>query len=235
MIDHKQGFTLYEDIDTQRYYFSGVSGNDNSFLAAVKAANEKAQYEIQSVENEESERYLAMYGEDIALYKHLSAFACQQGLDQALIAVWCVATCAPSWNKSDCSDWQRFDWKCEFSLDGYTPGDWSVGKRSKDFVVFSDGESRYQITRTLGNLTPEESTADFRLTENGKLVFGVKALHRETELGDDYSILDVYAMVREGRWALSLIDCYRVIQIENSKVDVRHRFLHAEDIKHNFK
>lgn len=235
MIDHEQVSSFFKDIDTQRYCDSGVAGNDDPFLAAIKAENEKAQYAIQSAEKEVSERYLAMYGKDIALCKHLTAFAFEQGLDQALVEVWSIATCEPFWNKSECTDWQRFDWKCYFSQDRYTPGDWSCGNRSKDFLRFSDGESRYQIARTLGNLTPEESTADFSLTENGKLVFGVKALHRTGELGDDYSILDIYAMVRKGRWALSLIDCYRVIQIEELKVDVQHRFLGADVIKHKFK
>ncbi len=115
------------------------------------------------------------------------------------------------------------------------PQDWSAGNRRKDFLCFSDGESRFQIIRTLGNLTPEENTADFRLVENGKLVFGVKALHRLDEFGDSYSILDIYAMVREGRWALSLIDCHKRIESCYIKSEIESRFFGADVIKYKFK
>lgn len=235
MIDYNRILPSFMNVDTQGYCYSEVVGNDDPFLAAIKAATDQAQRESESVEKEVAERYLAMYGADIALCKYLTSFAIQQGLDRALVELWTVATCNPSWRQDKCAPWSRFGWTCYFSRDSYAPGDWSGGKRKKDFLCFSDGQSRFQIVRTLGNLTPEESTADFRLTENGKLVFGVKALHRLDEFGDNYSILDIYAMVREGRWALTLIDCYKMYRINNIKQDMRYLFIGADEIKYKFK
>ena len=200
--------------------------HSDDFLADIQVQAEAKAHEVKRALESHKKELEAKYGEDLELKRYLADFARQHRLDLALISLWEEVRHYPAWSKrQDSGQWNKLGvTDCE-GHEGHADRE-DVGR-----VSFILSGIRYEVVQTRRRLFEGDIQADFALSENGTLVFGINTSVDYNDGGADYSCFDVFAFKERGSWARMLLNCWVIREIESGKRSLEARYFKADEIK----
>ncbi len=200
-------------------------------MADIQAYSEAKDEEVKRTLEGHERELEGKYGDDLELKGRLADFAQEHRLDDGLIALWDEVRYYPEQSKGEnFAQWNKLGVTyCEGSKK-------HEDRQDTKRVVFNLSGVRYEVVQTMRHLFDGDMHADFALSENGMLVFGINTGVGDNEVETTYRCFDVFAMKKSGTWAKMLLDVLAMHEIESGKSAARlnQRYFGADQIKGKF-